>query len=83
MRKHTLGDLGVTDAASEKLYYNSHDHAGVWEMAVREQELRNAPFEVFGDAPNDDPSKWQKINSTKEKAPVPKSVRSNLEEMFE
>jgi hypothetical protein len=83
LNKHRIQDLGVTDECAGKLYYNSHDHAGVWEMAVREQEFRNAPFDVFEDADNDDSRKWEKINSTKEKAPIPKSVRSNLTEMFE
>jgi len=83
MRKHTLGDLGVTDAASDRLWYNDYDHTGVWEMAVREDEFKTAPIEVFEDAPNDDPSKWQKIHNTKEKAPIPKHIRSDLKERYE
>ena len=82
LRKHTLGQLGVTDAAADRLWYNDYDHTGVWEMAVREDEFKTAPIEVFEDAPNDDPSKWQKIHNTKEKAPIPKHVRSDLESRY-
>lgn len=83
MGKHTLSMLGVTDAASERLWYNSYDHAGVHEMAVREDEFRDAPIDVFEDAPNDDTRKWQKIHSTKEKAPIPKRVRADLKERYD
>lgn len=80
--KHRLSDLGVTDEATDRLWYNSFDHAGVHELALRENEFANAPIDVFEDAPNDDARKWEKINSTKEKAPIPKSVRSDLEERY-
>jgi hypothetical protein len=81
--KHRVQDLGVTEDAVEKLWSNANDHTGVVEMSMRENEFSNAPFEVFENAPNDDPSKWQKIHSTKEKAPIPKHIRSMLEEMYE
>lgn len=82
LRKHTLSQLGVTDAAADRLWYNDYDHTGVWEMAVREDEFKTAPIDVFEDAANDDPSKWRKIHNTKEKAPIPKHVRSDLESRY-
>lgn len=82
LQKHTLSDLGVTDEAIDMLHYNSFDHTGVWEMAVREQEFKNAPFNVFEDAANDDSSKWQKIRNTKDKAPIPSDVKQSLQQMY-
>ncbi len=81
-KKHRLRDLGVTTDTIEKLYYNEHDHAGVVELAYREQEFRNAPFGVFERAANDDDGMWQKINDTKENAPVPHEVNESLEAMY-
>jgi len=52
--KHRVQDLGVTDEAADKLWSNDNDHTGVVEMAMRESEFSNAPFDVFEDAPNDD-----------------------------
>jgi hypothetical protein len=80
--KHTLSQLGVTEEAQERLWYNSYDHTGVHELAVRENEFRDAPIDVFDDAPNDDTSKWNKIHSTKQKAPIPKRVRADLEDRY-
>jgi len=81
--KHRIQDLGVTDEASERLWYNSYDHAGVHELYVRRSEFENAPIDVFEDAPNDDASKWQKIQNTSKKAPIPTSVREDLENRYE
>lgn len=82
MGKHTLDMLGVTDEAMERLWYNEYDHAGVHEMKVRRSEFENAPIDVFEDAANNDAQKWRKIQSTSEKAPIPKSVRSDLEARY-
>jgi hypothetical protein len=82
IEKHRLGDLGVTQDAIDKLHYNDFGHSGVHELAYREQEFRNATFDVFTDAPNDDPDKWEKIRNTREQAPVPDRVHRNLEQMF-
>jgi len=81
--KHDCRDLGVTEEAVDMLWSNSYDHTGVVEMSIREQEFRNAPFNVFEDSPNDDTQKWEKIASTKEKAPIPQHIRSMLEDMYE
>ncbi|AGM11504.1 hypothetical protein M199_gp162 [Halogranum tailed virus 1] len=83
MSKHTLDMLGVTDEATERLWYNEYDHAGVHELYVRRNEFETAPIDVFEDAANDDPSKWSKIQNTSRKAPIPKSVRQDLESRYE
>lgn len=82
LQKHDLSDLGVTDEAIQRLWSNSYDHTGVWEMGIREQEFKNAPFSVFEDAENHDADKWRKIKSTQEKAPIPQSTKDQLEEMY-
>jgi len=81
--KHKIQDLGVTDECADMLWSNANDHTPLHEMALREQELKNAPIEVFEDAPNDDPTMWQKIHSTREIAPIPKHIRLMLEDMYE
>jgi len=82
LQKHRLQDLGVTDEAVERLHHRGDGHSGVHELALRENEFRNADFEVFDDAPNNAPYKWRKINNTREDAPIPERVRRNLNEMF-
>lgn len=83
LQKHTLDMLGVTDAAVERLFYNSHDHAGVHEMWARRDEFRDAPYSVFSDSANDDSDKWEKIRSTSGNAPIPSSVRQDINERFQ
>lgn len=82
LQKHRLQDLGVTDEAVERLHHRGDGHSGVHELSLREDEFRNADFEVFDDAPNNAPYKWRKINQTREDAPIPERVRRNLNEMF-
>lgn len=82
LRKHTLDQLGVTEEAEERLFYNSHDHAGVHEMKRRREEFEDAPFEVFEDAPNDDPEKWERVEYTSKQAPIPQNVRSDIDSRF-
>jgi len=81
--KHTLGDLNVTDEVGEMLWSNSNDHTAVHEMALRRQEFENVDTDVFTDAPNDSDDKWQKIESTKRKAPIPPSIKQKLRAMYE
>jgi len=83
MDKHTLDMLGVTEEATSRLWYNSYDHAGVHELQVRRDEFESAPIEVFEDAANDSAEKWRKIESTSRKAPIPTSVRQDLEARYE
>lgn len=80
--KHRIQDLGVTDEAAERLWYNDYDHAGVWELALRKDEFINAPIDVFEDAPNHSEKKWQAIESTKENAPIPQHVRGDIEARY-
>jgi hypothetical protein len=82
MQKHTLSDLSVSQDAIDRLWYNEYDHTGVHEMKVRRSEFENAPIDVFTDAANDDARKWEKIENTSEKAPIPKDVRSDLEARY-
>ena len=81
--KHRIQDLGVTDECANMLWSNENDHTPLHEMALREQELKNSPIDVFVDAPNDDESKWSKIHSTREMAPIPKHIRRRLEKQFQ
>lgn len=83
LQKHTLDMLGVTDEAIDRLWYNEYDHAGVHELYVRRGEFENAPIDVFEDAPNDSAQKWEYIENTSRKAPIPKHVRSDLEARYE
>jgi len=83
LSKHRIQDLGVTDEAADKLWYSHMDHAAVHEMAVRRGEFEDAPIDVFEGAPNDDPSMWDKIESTREAAPIPESVKEDLNERYE
>jgi len=82
LQKHRLQDLGVTDETVERLHHRGDGHSGVHELALREQEFRNADFDVFEDAGNTDSDKWRKINNTREKAPIPDRVRRDLNQMF-
>ena len=82
LQKHDLSDLGVTDEAIQRLWSNSNDHTAAWEMGIREQEFKNAPFPVFEDAENDNAEKWRKIHNTQDKAPIPQSTKDQLEEMY-
>jgi len=82
IQKHRVQDLGVSDETTERLHHRGDGHSGVHELALREQEFRNADFEVFENAANSDPDKWKKINNTRENAPIPDRVRRNLNEMF-
>jgi hypothetical protein len=81
--KHCIQDLGVTDEAADKLWYSHMDHAALWEMAVRRGEFEDAPIDVFEDAANDDPDKWDAIESTKQNAPVPQSVKGDINERYD
>lgn len=83
MNKHTLDMLGVTDEAIDRLWYHAYDHAGVHELCVRREEFVDAPIDVFEDSSNDDPDKWEKIEYTSQKAPIPKRVRRDLEDRYE
>jgi len=80
--KHRIQDLGVTDECADMLWSNENDHTPLHEMALREQELKNAPIDIFEDADNDNTQRWNKIHFTSENASIPKDVRSQLEKQF-
>lgn len=82
MYKHTLDMLGVTDETMNRLNYNYYDHAGVHELYLRRDEFMNAPFDVFSDADNGDANKWEAIQHTSERAPIPQSVRNEIDSML-
>lgn len=81
--KHTLKDnFGVASWVINDLHFNSWDHAGVAELAWREDELREADRNVFMDTDNDDPERWDRINRIEKKAPCPPHVYKTLEAMY-
>lgn len=80
--KHSLEDLNVTQDAIDRLWYNEYDHTGVHELALRQDEFEDAPIDVFEDAPNDSTQKWNMIERTREKAPIPGEVRDDLEARY-
>lgn len=83
IQKHTLDELNVTDDIIERLWANKHDHTAVWEMAIRQDELIEAPVDVFTDVADDDEQRWRKIHDTKEIAKIPQGVKQSLLEMYE
>lgn len=79
--KHVLrSTFKVQRWVIDELDYSSFDHAGLAELAYREQEFRAEDTrEVFFDAtPNDDDGRWQNINSTEKNAPCPPEVYRKL-----
>jgi hypothetical protein len=83
LNKHTLQEIGVTDEAAQRLWYNDYDHTGVHEMYIRRDEFENAPIDVFTDAPNRSAKKWRQMKKTSQQAPIPKQVRSDLQSRYE
>jgi hypothetical protein len=82
-QKHRLSDLGVTEEVMDLLWAHDYDHAGVAELHLRKEELLNRPdVDVFVDAPDDSRSKWEKIENTKDNAPIPPEVKNTLDEMY-
>lgn len=80
--KHSVSDLNVTQEVQDKLWSNPYDHLALHEMKLRRDEFENAMVPVFTDAPNDDPSKWRKIEQTAENAPIPEHMKHNINDMF-
>lgn len=64
------------------LEYSSFDHAGVAELAWREDELRQADRDVFSDVSNDDDKRWDYIQRITEKAPCPNHVYNKLDSLY-
>ena len=78
--KHVLrSSFQINEWVVDELNYSSFDHAGLAELAFREQEFRNADQAVFFDGSrNDDDSKWNRINSVEDDAPCPPEVYRRL-----
>lgn len=77
--KHTLrATFNVTREVIDELYFNEHDHAGVHELVYREEEFRDADFDVFYDTDNCNDARWQRIDETTSTAYVPDSVHLEL-----
>jgi hypothetical protein len=82
--KHRLSDLGVTDEVADLLWAHDYDHAGVVELHMRKDELVNRPdITIFEHAQDDDETMWEKVERTKENAPIPDDVRQTLNEMYQ
>lgn len=82
--KHRLSDLGVTDEVSDLLWAHDYDHTGVVELHMRKDELIARPdVDVFEHAQDDDETMWEKVERTKENAPIPDDVRQTLNEMYQ
>ena len=83
LNKHVLqSSFAVQNWVIDDLHYNSFDHAGVNELAWREEELRNADRDVFWDTHNDDDSRWYQISDTADSAPCPPEVYQRLRAMY-
>lgn len=82
--KHVLrSSFKINRWVVDELHYNSWDHAGLAELAWREDEFTNADDPVFFDAvANDDTDRWQSINSTAEDAPCPPKVYRTLRTLY-
>ncbi len=77
--KHVLtSSFKVRPWVIRDLEFSSFDHAGLAELAWREQELRNADRDVFYDTDNDDGERWGRIQSIEGDAPCPSHVYQTL-----
>lgn len=77
-------ELGLTEEAVDRLYFNDYDHAAPHELLARRQELENAPFDLFADdgVRNDNVRRWKAIENAKSNAPVADETKRKIREMF-
>lgn len=82
--KHKLSDgFNVTEDVVDLLWSHEYDHAGVHELLLRKQEFIARPdVDVFEDVPDDNASRWSRIESTKESAPILPRTQQKLDEMY-
>lgn len=57
-------------------------HEGVHALLAGKQTFIEADEELFADTADDDPSRWAKIRSTADRAPIPPGRRSKLDARF-
>ena len=78
--KHVLrSTFKISRWVVDELDYSSFDHAGLAELAYREEEFRNAMQDVFFDGTeNNDDERWEQINSRHGDAPCPPEVQRKL-----
>lgn len=77
--KHDLRDFGVTEELIQNHLITHHcDHAALWELVARKDELIASDTPVFANKPDDDIETWSKIESTRNNAPVPDFVRTTI-----
>jgi hypothetical protein len=82
--KHRLSDsFSVTDKLLDETHVKEFSHLACHELALREDEFRNADFDVFEDVPNDDDARWEEINRTTEKAPISAESMKELKDTME
>lgn len=75
-------ELGMTERAAQQLYFNDYDHAAPHEIWARREEFKNAPFDVFENAENDDWKRWTAVENAKDKAPIGPENREKIRKMF-
>lgn len=77
--KHTLtASFNVRRWVLDEIMYTEFDHAGVNELAWREDEFRNVDRDVFYDVENGNHERWQQIQETADSARVPDLVIREL-----
>ena len=82
--KHVLrSTFKINQWVVDELNYSSFDHAGLAELAYREDEFKNAERAVFFDATaNADPERWKEINRIEGNAPCPPEVYRTLRSKY-
>ena len=81
--KHTIRTtFNVRPWVVRELHYNNFDHAGVAELAWKEDQLRADSRDVFFDTDNNDDDRWNRISSIENDAPCPPEVYQRLKAMY-
>lgn len=77
--KHDVREFGVTEELiSTHLVTHHCDHAALWELVARKDELIESETPVFANKPDDDPQTWDKIETVRNEAPVPEFIQSTI-----
>lgn len=83
VNKHVLrSTFNLSAWVLDELHYDSFDHAGLGELAWREDELRADSRDVFYDTDNDDDDRWKSINRKESNAPCPSHVYKRLRALY-